>query len=123
MTLIELTVVILVLLSLVSLLFVGARAWKAGSDRAACTMQIRQVQVAVRSFANINNYEAGTDISPVNLQAAIIGSGSFVEATPACPGNGLYTFGGNVIPAVGTLYMTCSLSVSDKHVPDSYAAW
>ena len=34
MTLIELTVVILVLLSLISILFVGARAWKKGSDRA-----------------------------------------------------------------------------------------
>ena len=36
MTLIELTVVILVLLSLISILFVGARAWKRGSDRAGC---------------------------------------------------------------------------------------
>ena len=34
MTLLELTVVILVLLSLISILFVGARAWKKGSDRA-----------------------------------------------------------------------------------------
>ncbi|MBC7981098.1 MAG: prepilin-type N-terminal cleavage/methylation domain-containing protein, partial [Armatimonadetes bacterium] len=35
MTLLELTVVILVLLSLISILFIGARAWKKGSDRAA----------------------------------------------------------------------------------------
>ncbi len=31
MTLLELTVVILVLLSLISILFIGARAWKKGS--------------------------------------------------------------------------------------------
>lgn len=35
MTFIELTVVILVLISLVSILFAGAKAWIRGSDRAA----------------------------------------------------------------------------------------
>ena len=40
MTLLELTVVILVLLSLISILFVGARAWKKGSDRSANIMNI-----------------------------------------------------------------------------------
>ena len=48
MTLLELTVVILVLLSLISILFIGARAWKKGSDRAGCIMNIRNVQQAVR---------------------------------------------------------------------------
>ena len=56
MTLIELTVVILVLLSLISILFVGARAWKKGSDRAGCIMNIRNVQQGVRSFQNINGH-------------------------------------------------------------------
>ena len=41
MTLLELTVVILVLLSLISILFIGARAWKKGSDRAASILTIR----------------------------------------------------------------------------------
>ena len=49
MTLLELTVVILVLLSLISVLFIGARAWKKGSDRAACILNIRNFQQAVRS--------------------------------------------------------------------------
>ena len=48
MTLLELTVVILVLLSLISILFIGARAWKKGSDRSANIMNIRNVQQAVR---------------------------------------------------------------------------
>ena len=43
MTLLELTVVILVLLSLISILFIGARAWKKGSDRAANIMNIRNL--------------------------------------------------------------------------------
>jgi prepilin-type N-terminal cleavage/methylation domain-containing protein len=41
MTLLELTIVILVLLTLVSILFIGARAWKKGSDRAANIMNLR----------------------------------------------------------------------------------
>jgi len=123
MTLIEMTVVILVLMSLVTLLFLGARAYKRGADRATCTMQIRQVQVAVRSFANLNSYEAGMDISPVSIEAQLIGSGRFLEQYPTCPGSGLYSFGGNIVPVVGTLYMTCSLAPSDRHEPESYDEW
>jgi len=55
MTLLELTVVILVLLSLIAILFVGARAWKRGSDRAGCIMNIRNVQQAARGHMNMTN--------------------------------------------------------------------
>jgi prepilin-type N-terminal cleavage/methylation domain-containing protein len=54
MTLLELTVVILVLLSLISILFVGARAWKKGSDRSANIMNLRNTQQAVRGYQNMN---------------------------------------------------------------------
>ena len=53
MTLLELTVVILVLLSLISILFIGARAWKKGSDRAANILNMRNVQQAVRAHAKV----------------------------------------------------------------------
>jgi type II secretory pathway pseudopilin PulG len=53
MTLLELTVVILVLLSLISILFVGARAWKKGSDRAANIMNLRNAQQAMRGHQNM----------------------------------------------------------------------
>ena len=52
MTLLELTVVILVLLSLISILFIGARAWKKGSDRSANIMNVRNIQQAVRGQQN-----------------------------------------------------------------------
>lgn len=55
MTLLELTVVILVLLSLISILFVGARAWKKGSDRSANIMNIRNCQQAMRGHQNMHN--------------------------------------------------------------------
>ena len=61
MTLLELTVVILVLLSLITILFVGARAWKRGSDRSANIMNIRNCQQAMRGEQNMKLLIATTD--------------------------------------------------------------
>lgn len=121
MTLLELTVVILVLLSLISILFIGARAWKRGSDRAASILQIRNVQQAVRSFANMNGKNAGDTVAgdpgpPVilSLRQEVFGAGKFIENDPTAgshpAGTGVsYTIAApTVIPLVGTLYMTCS---------------
>jgi len=112
MTLLELTVVILVLLSLISILFIGARAWKKGSDRAASILQIRNVQQAVRSYANMNGKNAGETVT--TLQADIFGAGKFIENDPTAgthPAGTSVTYGiaaPTIIPAVGTLYMTAS---------------
>ena len=51
------------LLSINSVLFIGARAWKKGSDRAACIMTIRNVQQAVRGYQGINNLANGKPIN------------------------------------------------------------
>ena len=64
MTLLELTVVILVLLSLISILFIGARAWKKGSDRSANILNIRNVQQAVRGYANMNGIIQAVGTTP-----------------------------------------------------------
>ncbi|MBC8126009.1 MAG: prepilin-type N-terminal cleavage/methylation domain-containing protein, partial [Gloeobacteraceae cyanobacterium ES-bin-144] len=88
MTLLELTVVILVLLSLISILFVGARAWKAGSDRAGCILNLRNVQQAVRAYQN--SYDKGKTSGSIS-GADLIGSGKYVETIPVCPAGGAYT--------------------------------
>lgn len=123
MTLIELTVVILVLLSLISILFVGARAWKRGSDRAGCIMNIRNVQQGMRSFQNMNGHSPGETVT--GAQAEIIGTDKFVESTPDCPGAGTYTIGGDNLPDVGVLYMSCSLAggTEQNHNPASHDDW
>ena len=122
-TLIELTVVILVLLSLIAVLFVGAQAWKRGSDRAGCIVQIRQVQMSVRSFANMNGYDVDQDVSPRDLKGELIGPDAFVEVSPDCPGQGTYKFGKNRIPKIGKLYMTCSLKDGEDHEPAQFKEW
>jgi prepilin-type N-terminal cleavage/methylation domain-containing protein len=65
MTLIELSVVLVVLLSLISIIFIGARAWKRGSDRSANIMNLRNTQQAMRGHENLraNQRDSSFDIS------------------------------------------------------------
>ena len=125
MTLLEMTVVILVLLAFITVLFVGARAWKRGSDRALCIIQIQGVQKAMRSYANLYGFEPGANAP--NLQSQIIGFGRFIETTPVCPSGYDYTFGAtygaNTIPPLGGLYMECPLATSGRHMPDVTPDW
>ena len=125
MTLLELTVVILVLMALITILFFGAQAWKRGSDRALCIIHIQNVQKAVRSYSNLYGYSPGATVT--GLKNQIIGLGRFVETTPTCPGNGTYAFGqtsgSDTIPPMGELYLQCSLAITHQHVPADYADW
>mgnify|MGYP003836597203 CR=1 FL=1 len=125
MTLLEMTVVILVLLSLITILFFGAQSWKRGSDRAICIVNIQNVQKGVRSYANLYGFDAGANAP--GLQSEIIGFGRFVETTPQCPGDGTYNFGQSygidTIPPIGTLYMECSLATSEQHEPPDFSEW
>lgn len=126
-TLVELSVVIIVLFAFLSMLFIGARAWKRGSDRAGCVMNIRQMQMAVRAYANVNRLESGQYMSLLGPSgvpgSAIIGPDNFIEGLPSCPGMGIYTLRGNTVPAVGDLYMTCSLAPTERHEPEYHATW
>jgi type II secretory pathway pseudopilin PulG len=125
MTLLELTVVIMVLLTLITTLFFGAQAWKRGSDRALCIIHIQNVQKAVRSYSNLYGYAPGATVT--NLQNQVIGLGRFVETAPTCPGNGTYsfgqTYGPEVIPPLGELYLQCSLAVTSQHEPPAHSDW
>jgi type II secretory pathway pseudopilin PulG len=125
MTLLELTVVILVLLTLISVLFFGAKAWKRGSDRATCIIQLSSVQKGLRSYANLNGFSPGD--AATNLKNQIIGFGKFIQVEPKCPALGSYTFGqtfgADTIPPMGELYMQCSLATADSHEPTDHAEW
>ncbi len=123
MTLLELTVVILVLLSLISILFIGARAWKKGSDRSASILTIRNVQQAVRSFANMNGKTEGLagEVAVTDL----FGTGKFMQNDPTAgthPGGGSLAYAitaPTVIPEVGDLYLTVTGTATDT-TPNTY---
>jgi len=68
MTLLELTVVIVVLLSLIAILFVGARAWKKGSDRATNILNFRNCQQAMRGHQNMYNLNAEDPFDQAELE-------------------------------------------------------
>ena len=123
MTLLELTVVILVLLSLISILFIGARAWKKGSDRAGCILNIRNVQQAVRGDQNMKGKVPGATGLVV---ADIFGSDGYLNAAPTCPSAGTAYNGiaSTTYPAIGTTYITCAdANYSAEHVPANSDQW
>jgi len=119
LTLIELTVVILVLLALITVLFIGGRAWKRGSDRAGCIMNIRNAQQAVRSYQNLSGLNDGAAFT---FSTDIVGTGNFLETFPVCPANGSYT-PATTLPGLGTLALPCSLATSEEHAPKEYTGW
>ena len=125
MTLLELTIVILVLMSLISILFVGAQAWKRGSDRTMCIMNVQTVQKSLRSYANLYGYSEGENVSA--LRERLISSDAYLSAPPVCPGGGTYTYGEmygtDTIPPLGNLYLACSLSETSDHIPTNHSDW
>ena len=135
LTLIELTVVILVLLSLVAVLFIGAQGWKNGTDRASCILKIRNVQIATRSYQNLYGYNPGglpyASDGTQNIAKHLLAKGYIeqdiydnTQGIDQCPSRGKYsTPFPDIFPQVGSLYMVCSLSATSDHVPKIHADW
>jgi len=118
----ELTVVILVLLSMVALLFISGRAWKRGADRALCLVNIETAQKAVRSFSNLYGHAPGENVP--GLEDRLFGPGRFIEMRPECPGAGTYTTLEDQVPEIGVPYMSCSLASNGlSHKPDNTDDW
>jgi type II secretory pathway pseudopilin PulG len=115
MTLIESTLVILVML----VVFAGTRTWKTSSDRSACINNIRNVQHAVRSYQNQHGL---SDRAPINIRAELIGPRLQIPAEPQCPSFGHYDYT-HIVPPVGKLAVFCSLSETAAHHPTSYTGW
>lgn len=108
MTLLELTVVILVLLSLISILFIGARAWKKGSDRAANILNVRNVQQAARAHANVRGLATPTTgVGPALLSTDLIGTGLYLNSVtpPSNPYSVVAYDYLETVPLVGGLYI------------------
>ena len=118
LTLIEVTLVIAVLLGLISVLFIGVSAYREGSNRAKCILNISNVQKAVRSYQNLYELSPGGALA----STAIIGTGRMLETAPSCGSGGSYTYGA-AVPAVGTAYASCSLAGTLNHVPTSLTGW
>ena len=105
MTLLELMVVILVLLSFIAILFIGARAWREGSDRSANILNIRNVQQAVRSHANLHGLPNGATL----YSSDIVGVGKYLDNVKPPNSDIVYAYC-SMVPDIGTLYLTAIYS-------------
>jgi len=130
-TLIELTVVIVVLLTLIGVLFIGANIYKRGSDRTACILNIRNIQLAVRANQNLQNLaENDATNAPLNFdQTDIFSPPNATPATerflvmPTCPTDGgayLATNAGGVYPSTGIVVATCSTNGAGNGFGDHF---
>jgi hypothetical protein len=134
-SLLELTIVVFTLLVLITIIFVGARAWKRGGDRASCVLVLRNMQIATRSYQNLYGYRHGSrpiaengsqDIARQLHAKGYIEDKLFQQAIgkQPCPGGGAYQCATpDVFPALGQLYLSCSLSTRDGHEPSVHADW
>jgi len=117
-TLIEVTFLVGILMGLIIILFIGAREFKKGSDRAACIQNISSMQRIVRSYGNLYGVFPGETVS--GLKSELVGPGKFLEVEPSCPADGTYTYSGDTLPQPGVLYLDCSLG---DHEPQLYDSW
>ncbi|RBP36078.1 prepilin-type N-terminal cleavage/methylation domain-containing protein [Roseimicrobium gellanilyticum] len=119
-TLIEISLVISLLVSLLAVIFFGLDVFRQGSDQATCRMQLASVQKAVRSHANLNNMKF-TD--PLPEDSVVFGGGSpLLAVKPECPAGGLYTWL-NAVPAIGVPYGDCTGTTPIHTLTGSVADW
>ena len=118
MTLLELTVVILVLLSLITILFIGARAWKKGADRSTNLINLRNCQQAMRGHQNTRELAVGAAFTQTMLEDYM--------KFPATVATVTYT-AGTVVTATGTLWLIASADglagAEYGPVAGSYSEW
>ena len=118
LTTIELTVALAAVLLLLGMTYLGVRAYKKGSDRTGCVLNIYRTQSAVRAYANLRGLGAGQEVRRGDLRRQLMGPAGFLGSEPACPGGGTYATLGNRIPPRGELYLSCSLAEPEGHRPD-----
>ena len=102
----------------IPVLFIGARAWKKGSDRAACIITQRNIQQAVRSYQSMNNLAQG---APLDMKA-VVSSLQMDTFTMTCPAGGTFKFS-ETIPPTGVLVATCPHADDMGHAPTEHGAW
>lgn len=100
---------------MVALLWTQPSLYHRSSDSPACLLHQRNLQQAVRTYANMENLKPGDPLD----WSKIIGPGLFLETKPACPVHGDYILS-PVIPERGTLAAPCQ---DPDHRPAGTEDW
>lgn len=104
MTLIEITVVILVILTLVSVMFIGANIYKQSTNRANCILTISHIHQSVRVNQNLNDRQPLVDALEWD---DIIGEDKFIVTMPRCPKNSGRYLLEDYYPAISVVAVVC----------------
>jgi hypothetical protein len=105
MTLVEISLVISVLLSLISIIFFGVTSFSEGSARAKCVLRQAKLQKIAISYANLNGLNSGDTVPGI---VTTLVDQKYVAKTPTCPGQGTYSFLTH-IPSLNEKFVTCSI--------------
>ncbi len=102
-TLIELTVVIAVILTLIGILFFGAQTYQRHANKSACVVLQNGINKAVRSFVNL------TTAPPAMWNFANLTGGNFLPNIPVCPQSQVPFAPVNMNPqaVTGTVFAPC----------------
>jgi type II secretory pathway pseudopilin PulG len=84
-TLIEITLVLGLTLGLAAALIFGLSAFTNGADRAKCILNINNVQKAVRSLQNLNEFKPGDTAKILNHTTLWGSKDAFLSSRPVCP--------------------------------------
>ena len=93
--------------------------WRRGSDRAACILNIRNVQQAVRAHVNVRGLTtpatAGSGAALASTE--IVGTGKYLN-TVSNPVAGTLTYAYlEKVPAIGELYLTVTGDTDNEYSP------
>ena len=91
-----------------------------GRDRAACILNIRNIQQTVRGEHGVRGMNVGDPLDPSKIHSSDGSTGRMT--TPKCPSGGTYTYI-NRVPKPGELFCTCSHAETKGHVPEDYEGW
>jgi len=137
MTLIELTVVIIVLLTLISVLFFAGTAYIKASNRTACLTNQATIQKAMRGYATLNQLATASDaiaadatasppvaavdaVTGATIDWATIAAAGFIGSNPtamSCPTNDKAYDPLTVVVKQGALVSPCpDISTLTDHV-------
>ena len=106
------------ILMILSILFVGARAWKKGSDRARCIINQRMIQQSVRAY---QAHHFLSDYSSIDIEALKAETGLSSSAF-ICPAGGNLELPHSV-PPVGILASPCPHAADLQHAPTDHSNW
>jgi type II secretory pathway pseudopilin PulG len=84
-TLIEITLVLGLTLGLATALIFGLSAFTNGADRAKCLLNMNNVQKAVRSLQNLNEFKPGEKASVLSYKTLWGSNDAFLAGKPVCP--------------------------------------